>query len=77
VPFRVRRYGNRSFVVSVAAERPSRRRDVAFAETRAGAIYVESDGVGKFAQAYDYLEKSALTSGESAALITAAAERMA
>ncbi len=51
--------------------------DIAFTETRAGCIYVESDRVGNFAQAYDYLHKAALTPEESAALIAATADRMA
>jgi transcriptional regulator with XRE-family HTH domain len=50
--------------------------DIAFMETRAGAIYVESHRVGDFTQAYDYLSKAALTPEQSTALITAAAERL-
>jgi transcriptional regulator with XRE-family HTH domain len=49
--------------------------DVAYVETRAGAIYVEADGVEGFVQAYDCLHETALTPGESMASIAAATER--
>ncbi|MET8143812.1 helix-turn-helix transcriptional regulator [Sphaerisporangium sp. NPDC005288] len=51
--------------------------DIAFTETGAGCMYVESDGVGNFTTTYDYLDKAALTREESAELIAAAADRMA
>ncbi|MEV7968754.1 helix-turn-helix transcriptional regulator [Sphaerisporangium sp. NPDC088356] len=48
--------------------------DVAYIETRAGAIYVEGDDMERFAQAYDCLQKATLAPDDSMALITAAAE---
>lgn len=47
---------------------------VAYADTLAGAVYVESDGARRFAVAWDQLQKAALGPEESAALISAVAE---
>ncbi|MEU9886653.1 helix-turn-helix transcriptional regulator [Sphaerisporangium sp. NPDC051011] len=54
---------------------PSPFPDVGYAETRAGGIYVEADDVVSFANAYDRLERAALTPDGSKALIIATAER--
>ncbi|MET8162058.1 DUF5753 domain-containing protein [Sphaerisporangium sp. NPDC005289] len=51
--------------------------DVAYIETRVGAIYVEGDDVEGFVQAYDRLHEAALAPGDSLALIMTAAERAA
>lgn len=50
--------------------------DVAYAETLAGAIYVETPGATRFVQAYDRLQSATLTPDESAELISAAAEEI-
>lgn len=50
--------------------------EVAYAETLAGSIYVESEKVSRFARAYDRLQQSALPPDESAALIAAAAKEL-
>jgi transcriptional regulator with XRE-family HTH domain len=51
--------------------------DVAYAETLAGSVYVETPGADRFAQAYDRLHHTALEPDESADLISALAEEMA
>ncbi|HEV7934114.1 MAG TPA: helix-turn-helix transcriptional regulator [Actinomadura sp.] len=51
--------------------------DVAYVETRAGAIYAEADRMEGFARAYDCLLETVLGPDESVALIAAAAERPA
>ncbi|MGH3345324.1 MAG: helix-turn-helix domain-containing protein [Carbonactinosporaceae bacterium] len=50
--------------------------DIAYTETLAGEVYVESDGVRRFAAAYDRLREAALGPDESTALISAAAKTL-
>lgn len=49
---------------------------VGYAETMAGSVYVESDGVDKFVQTYEHLRKAALAPDKSAKLIEKAAKEM-
>lgn len=48
--------------------------EVAYAETLAGSIYVESDAVDEFVRAYDQVAEAALSPNESAELIASAAK---
>ncbi|MEV6985225.1 helix-turn-helix transcriptional regulator [Sphaerisporangium sp. NPDC051017] len=48
--------------------------DVAYAETHAGCIYVEADGVESFARAYDQLQRAALSPKDSLSLILGIAQ---
>lgn len=50
--------------------------EVAYAETLAGSIYVESDKVDRFIRAYDQLRYAALPPDESVALISAAGKEL-
>lgn len=54
-------------------EMPQPFADVAYCETHAGAMYVESEQVTRFALAYDQLRRAALTPERSIKLIEAAA----
>jgi transcriptional regulator with XRE-family HTH domain len=49
--------------------------DVAYAETRGGAVYAEADNARKFMQAYDSLQTKALVAVDSANFIRNAARR--
>lgn len=57
-------------------EMPEPFADVAYCESHAGAMYVESDSVTRFAQAYDRLRRAALTPDRSTKLIEAAAQEL-
>jgi transcriptional regulator with XRE-family HTH domain len=50
---------------------PSPYSDVAYVETEAGAIYMEAEGVDRFAETYDYLQTTALPPDESRIFIEA------
>ncbi len=49
---------------------------IAYVETRGGGVYVESPKADDFLRAYTHIRQAALTPEESAALISAAAERI-
>jgi transcriptional regulator with XRE-family HTH domain len=59
-------------VLSMAEPYP----DVAYTETLAGAVYVETPGAERFVQAYDRLQCATLAPKESAEMISAAAEEI-
>lgn len=48
--------------------------EVAYSESLAGSLYVETEGVERFSRAYDLLGKQALTTKQSAEMISAARE---
>lgn len=48
--------------------------EVAYSETMAGSLYVETDGVERFSKAYDLLGKKAMTAKQSVEIISAARE---
>jgi hypothetical protein len=48
--------------------------EVAYSETLAGSLYVETDGVERFSRAYDLLGKKAMTAKQSVEIISAARE---
>lgn len=54
-------------------EMPEPFADIAYCESHAGAMYIESDSVSRFAQAYDQLRRAALNPDRSIKLIEAAA----
>jgi transcriptional regulator with XRE-family HTH domain len=58
----------------VVFEMPEPYPDVAYLETLAGSLYVETPGVERFAAAYDRLHRASLGPEESAELISAIAE---
>jgi hypothetical protein len=64
---------NGSFIVF---EIPEPYPDVAYVETLAGSLYVETPGAERFAEAYDRLHRASLGPEESAELISAIAEEV-
>lgn len=50
--------------------------EVAYAESLAGSLYVESNAVDRFVRAYDRLQAAALAPEESAALLASAAKEL-
>ncbi len=48
--------------------------EVAYSETLAGSLYVETEGVERFSRAYDLLGKKAMTAKQSVEIISAARE---
>src|SRR5262249_51095881 len=62
-----------SFIVF---EMPEPYPDVAYIETMAGSLYVETPGTERFATAYDHLREVSLEPKESAGMISAIAEEL-